>query len=151
MIKRYLLLVLFVCTLDVSATSQQIQIYRWTDNNGLIHFSQFPPKGKIDSNKIIMEQPIIPISSAEKEKNSKNLMVDIQKYIKERQNLRKTKAIERKTDKSKCVAARKSLEFYQSGRRIRLQYNEGKDNSILSENERKISIKRAEKDIKSYC
>ena len=154
MINRYLLLTLFICSLDAAATSQNIQIYRWTDNNGLIHYSQFPPKGKIDSTIITMVPVKVPIPSIKKEDESKNWMVDIQKYIKKKENLRKTKANQIKTtkeNKTSCLVARKNLHLYQSGRRIRRQYDEGKEFRILSENERLSRIKRVEKSIKSYC
>jgi len=154
MTSRYLLLVLFVCTVDVSAIPQQIQIYSWTENNGSIHYSQFPPQGNIDSSKIIMEQSKVPISSTKKEEKSKDWMADMQKYIEERRSIKETKAAQIKmikANKNSCIAARKSLELYQSGKRIRRQYDEGKSFRVLSEDERTNSIQRAEKDIKSYC
>jgi len=154
MINRYLLLTLFICSLDAAATSQNIQIYRWTDNNGLIHYSQFPPKGKIDSTIITMAPVKVLIPGTKKEEMSQNWMADIQKYIKKRESLRKTKANQIKTikeNKNNCIVARKGLELYQSGRKIRRQYNEGKEIRMLSEKDRVSRIKRAEKSIKSYC
>jgi len=158
MFARYLLLFIFIFIfinpLSTIAATQTIPIYKWTDKLGIIHYSQFPPEGKIKNVEVVQPKVSIPISTPEKNKKNRDLMVNIKKYIEERESARKTRVTQKKIakrDKNNCTAARKSLELYQSGRRVRTRVNDNNEVQILSEEECLNRIKRSEKNIKSYC
>ncbi len=154
MIVRYFLFFIFINPLSTIAATQIIQVYRWTDDSGTIHLSQFPPEGKNNNFNVEKIQVPIPISKPPKEENNKERMVNIKQYIEERESARKMQIETTKTakiNKKNCAIARKNLDLYQSGQRIRTHVNDNSETQILTEKERIKRIKRSEKNIKSYC
>ena len=154
MIVRYLLFFILINPLSAIAATQTMQIYRWTDDSGTIHLSQFPPEGK--NNNFNVEQIHLPnpISKPPKEENNKDRMENIKKYIEERESARKMQIESSKTaqiNKKNCAIARKNLDLYQSGQRIRTRVNDNSETQILTEKERIKRIKRSEKNVQSYC
>lgn len=81
MILRYLLLFVFLYSLDVIATSQTIQIYSWKDTSGQVHYSQFSPESEVNNFDVTIEEMPLPILKTEKDKKFKNWSVEIDKYI----------------------------------------------------------------------
>lgn len=158
--KLSLFIILVCCCRATSAFAEElnhtqtIQIYQWTDNSEIIHYSQFPPQDKNNNFNVAKTQVSIPTSVPSKEANTKDWRVNIKQYIDERASARKTRAMQKKmakTNKDNCTTARKSLELYQSGRRIRTRTNDNSEIQTLSERDRLNQIKQSEKNIKSYC
>lgn len=158
--KLSLFIILVCCCRAASAFAEEpnhtqtIQIYKWTDYSGIIHYSQFPPKDENNNFNVAKTQVSIPISASPKEENIKDSMVNIKQYIEERASARKTRAVQKqiaKTNKDNCTTARKNLELYQSGRRIKTRANDNSEIQTLSEKDRLNRIKQSEKNIKSYC
>ena len=65
-----LLLFIFINPLNAMADTETIQVYRWTDNSGIIHISQFPPEGKNYKFKVEKIQVSIPVLEPPKEQNN---------------------------------------------------------------------------------
>ena len=154
MIVRYLLFFILINPLSAIAATQTIQIYRWTDDSGIIHLSQFPPEGKNNIFNVEKLQVSIPIDKLPKEQNNKDRMENIKKYIAERESARNMQIQTSKTvkaNKEKCAMARKNLKFYQSGQRIRTRDNDKSETHVLTGKERLKRIKRSEKNVQSYC
>jgi anti-sigma28 factor (negative regulator of flagellin synthesis) len=154
MFLRYLLFFILINPLSAIAATQTIQIYRWTDDSGINHLSQFPPEGKNNNFNVEKIQVSILISKPPKEESNKERMENIKKYIEERESARKMQIESSKTaqtNKKNCALARKNLELYQSGQRIRTGVNGNSDTQILTEKERLKRIKRSEKNFQSYC
>jgi hypothetical protein len=81
-------------------------------------------------------------------------MENIEKYIEERESARKMQIETSKivqTNKKNCAIARKNLDLYQSGQRIRTRDIDNSETQILTEKERLKRIKRSEKNVQSYC
>jgi hypothetical protein len=154
MFLRYLLFFILINPLSAIAATQTIQIYRWTDDSGINHLSQFPPEGKNNNFNVEKIQVSIPISKPPKEESNKERMENIKTYIEERESARKMQIESSKTaqtNKKNCALARKNLDLYQSGQRIRTRVNDNSDTQILTEKERLKRIKRSEKNVQSYC
>lgn len=151
MFARYFLFFIFINPLSTMAATQTIEIYRWTDDVGIIHLSQFPPEGNFNVEKILAT---ISIDELQKEENNKDRMANITKYIEEREsarNMEMEKIETARTNKENCAIARNNLKLYQSGQRIRTRANDNSGTKMLTEKERSERIKRSEKNIQSYC
>lgn len=154
MILRYLLLFVFLYSLDVIATSQTIQIYSWKDTSGQVHYSQFPPESKVNNFDVTIEEMPLPILKTEKDEKLKNWSVEINKYISEKKNLRKNQKQQvkmKKRYKENCEIAKKNLILYNSHRRVRIRSDDMQGSYVMSEEQRLEKIKLAEKSIKSFC
>jgi hypothetical protein len=154
MFARYFLFFIFINPMSVIANTETMQVYRWTDNSGVMHLSEFPPEGKSNNFNVEKIQVSIPVSEPPKEDNNNERMAHIRKYIEGREAarelLQKT-ASTAKSDKKNCELARENLALYQSGKRIRTSVNDTSEVQILSKQERIKRIKRSEKNIESYC
>ena len=154
MISRYLLLFVFLYSLDVIATSQTIQIYSWKDTSGQVHYSQFPPESKVNNFDVTIEEMPLPILKTEKDEKLKNWSVEIDKYISEKKNLRKNQKQQvkmKKRYKENCEIAQKNLILYNSHRRVRIRSDDMQGSYVMSEEQRLEKIKLAEESIKSFC
>ena len=154
MIFRYLLLFVFLYSLDVIATSQTIQIYSWKDTSGQVHYSQFPPESKVNNFDVTIEEMPLPILKTKKDEKLKNWSVEIDKYISEKKNLRKNQKQQvkmKKRYKENCEIAKKNLILYNSHRRVRIRSDDMQGSYVMSEEQRLEKIKLAEESIKSFC
>tara|TARA_R110001592_G_scaffold246443_1_gene508325 strand:- start:127 stop:591 length:465 start_codon:yes stop_codon:yes gene_type:complete len=154
MFERYLLFFILINPFSIIAATQTIQVYRWTDDSGINHLSQFPPEDKNNNFNVEIIQVPIPISKPPKEESNKERMENIKKYIEERESARKMQIESSKTaqiNKKNCALARKNLDLYQSGQRIRTRDIDNSDTQILTEKERLKRMKRSEKNVQSYC
>ena len=154
MFVRYFLVFIFINSLSAIADTETWQVYRWTDNSGIMHLSEFPPEGK--NNKFDVEKihVLIPVTESPKQQNNNERMAHIKKYIEDRETARELQvktANTAKADKKNCELATKNLALYQSGQRIRTRVNDSSEIQILSDQVRISRIKRSEKNIQSYC
>ncbi|WP_339722292.1 DUF4124 domain-containing protein [uncultured Paraglaciecola sp.] len=154
MFVRYFLLFIYFNSLSAFAITETLQVYRWTDNSGVIHLSEFPPEDKNNSFNVEKIQVPIPVSESPKGQTSSEQMANIKKYIDDRKVARELQLESistAKSNKENCELARENLALYQSGQRIRTSVNDSSAIQILSEQERIKRIKRSEKNIQSYC
>lgn len=154
MFVRYVLLFIFIHSLRAMADTETMPVYRWTDNAGIIHLSEFPPEGKSNFFHVEKIQVSIPVSTPPKVASHNEQMANIKQYIEDRKVARElqiNRVITAKTNKKNCELARQNLALYQSGQRIRTPVNDSSTIQILSEQERIKRIKRSEKNILSYC
>lgn len=154
MILRYLLLFVFLYSLDVIATSQTIQIYSWKDTSGQVHYSQLPPESEVNNFDVTIKEMPLLIIKTEKDEKLKNWSVEIDKYIAEKKNLRKNQKQQvkmKKRYKENCEIAQKNLILYKSHRRVRIRSDDTQGAYVMSEEQRLEKIKLAENSIKSYC
>jgi hypothetical protein len=154
MFVRYVLFFIFIHSLSAIAATETMQVYRWTDNSGTVHLSEFPPEDKNHKFNVEKIQVSIPVLEPPKEQNNNERMAHIKQYIEDRETARKFQIATTNTakkDKKNCELARENLALYQSGQRIRTHVNDSSEVQILSEQERIKRIKRSEKNIQSYC
>jgi len=154
MFVRFFLFLIFINPLNAIADTETMQLFKWTDNSGVVHLSEFPPEGKSTSFKV--EKVHVPIAASDppKVENNNERMAHIRKYIEDRETARELQiktANTAKTDKKNCELAKKNLALYQTGQRIRTRVNDTNEVQILSEQDRIKRIKRSEKNMQSYC
>ena len=126
-------------------------IYKWTDENGQIHYGQNAPES-VDATKVAAPPP--PSSSAEEEKQA------WENYMKKEQEAKEKEALsegleEKRADKVKiwkanCTAAKAKLESLEAKPRARKRGAYGKL-SVMPEEELQQKISQTEKDIELYC
>jgi len=139
MVLRYLLIFVFLYSLDVIATSQTIKIYSWKDTSGQVHYSQFSPENEVNNFDVTIEEMPLPILKTEKDKKFKNWSVEIDKYIAEKKNLLKNQKQQvkmKKRYKENCETSQKNLILYKSHRRVRIRSDDTQGGYIMSEKER---------------
>jgi hypothetical protein len=154
MFVRYFLVFIFINSLSAIADTETWQVYRWTDNSGIMHLSEFPPEGKNNKFDVEKNHVLIPVPEPPKQQNNNERMAHIKKYIEDRETARElqVKTLNTaKADKKNCELATKNLALYQSGQRIRTRVNDSSEIQILSDQQRISRIKRSEKNIQSYC
>ncbi|GAC19864.1 DUF4124 domain-containing protein [Paraglaciecola arctica] len=154
MLVRYFLFFIFIHSMNAIANTETMQVYRWTDNSGVIHLSEFPPEDKNNSFNVEKIQVPIPVSEPPKGQSNSARMANIKKYIDDRKVARELQintVNTAKTNKNNCKLAQENLALYQSGQRIRTSVNDSSAIQILSEQERIKRVKRSEKNVQSYC
>ena len=154
MISRYLLLFVFLYSLDVIATSQTIQIYSWKDTSGQVHYSQFHPESEVNNFDVTIKEMPLPILKTQKDEKLKDWSVEIDEYISKKKSVLKNQKDQmkmKKRYKENCEIAHKNLILYKSHRRVRIRSDDIQGGYIMSEKERLKKIKLAEKSIKYYC
>ncbi|WP_299081352.1 DUF4124 domain-containing protein [uncultured Paraglaciecola sp.] len=151
---RYFLFFILINLLGTFAVAQSNQVYKWTDEFGVTHLSQYPPEDKGDNLKVEKVQVFIPTTELTKEKSNKARIEKINQYFDQRKTAKQTQLQASKaaqTDKENCTLARNNLKLYQSGQRIRTRADANSEPQVLTEKERAKRIERSEKNIQSYC
>jgi hypothetical protein len=136
--------------LFVSTTSYS-ELYKWTDEQGQVHYSQTPPQG-VKSEKFSAPPPptVDPIQA----KQEIDKLIKEQKRLDQQRDYQKqlNKQIEtqKKNDETRCVTAKSNLENYRNNpsRKVR-----NPDGSItrLTEEDRQSKIKFYQDRINIYC
>jgi len=134
-----------------SAAAEGQNMYKWTDEQGEVHYSQFPPPGHKSEK---MQAPPAPAQSAESAEN------DLQKRIEtmdkeNKEQLQGTKDAKQwaeiqKIRRSNCETANKNLVNLQRGGNVRYMGPNG-EVMHLSEEERQKRIEEANAQIKENC
>lgn len=126
-------------------------IYKWTDSNGHVHYSQSPPPDGRPAEEIKPAPDPTDTSSALKGLKAQEQKLD--QLRKERLKQRKEKAgAEKKAAamKARCDDARRRLERLQTTTRV--YKTDAQGNRIrLPEPERQADIGKARKDVDKYC
>jgi len=126
------------------------EMYKWTDTDGNVHYSQSPPpQGQFQTLKPNASATTRPVQSdtaktAIQPAEEAPQAVDPEQEKREQQR----KQLEADIAEYNCAAAREQIEIYKNYKRI--QDTQG-NISVLSDEERAAKIKAAEKTIKKYC
>lgn len=151
------------------------EIYKWTEKNGTVRYSDTPPPANIKPEKIIKKSEPKKIESTAPEKtatpdnkavpvnpNNKKLATpdDLDKDMKaararqqqaEADKNKKQESDEQtKIKEQNCTSARASLETYKQGGRIS-QVNENGEKSYMGDQDIKAGLEKAQADVDQYC
>lgn len=140
----------FITAFNIDAMANDISIYRWVDENNVVHFSQQPPKSTnysqlttLDSYKAKQQ------SKSNKPSNKDFSSVDEQLTQHDKQQaeiLAKNKVI---VDQN-CKAAQLNLKMLNSTKKITTLDSNGK-NHVLTDKEKATQITLSKKHIDMYC
>jgi hypothetical protein len=126
-------------------------VYKWTDSNGEVHYTQTPPaQGKVTK----LPPPPGPSSSAKDEQkhveDMQKKMIDAeQKAQTDKVNAEKN-AIEERTRAINCQRAKDKLAKLEAKDRIRKETAAGKS-EILSPEEKDVEIVQTKASVEEYC
>lgn len=133
----------------LSTAGAETEVYKWTDEDGEVHYSQTPPAGA-DTTTIELAPP--PASAGQPDEKLEKRLENFE----QRRQARKTSKLERaetkKTNKIRaenCTRARDNLATLESHGQISLQ--EGDSYRKLTEEERQAKIGEAQGHIKEFC
>lgn len=129
--------------LALFSLSAQAKIYRWTDTNGVVHFSQLPPPGV--KAKAIGEKPISTFSGANQTPSRHAGQESAPP-----QTDSKTAPTSAKASPADCESARKNLTALQSGKRLKLVLADGKT-EWLNQQEREKRLKQTRDFLQQHC
>ncbi|MGB2739371.1 MAG: DUF4124 domain-containing protein [Cognaticolwellia sp.] len=132
-----LLSVIFVC-FNASA-AEKISVYRWVDENNVVHFSQQQPAhdNYIEMNMVSSSKPAEPIDNA-KEKQSAQLQPNENNFVNNDEI------------NDKCIAARKNIKTLQDFDKIKYEDENGKI-KVLSALEQQQQLALNTKKAEVYC
>jgi hypothetical protein len=137
-----------IVALSMAATVQA-EIYKWTDQNGKVQYSQTPPAG-VNATAIMPAPP--PPNAGQPDAALKQRL----KGFEERREARKKSEAQQVEDKEaekvraeNCQRARGNLTALQSHGQVSLK--EGDTYRKLTEDERQVKISEAEAHIEEFC
>ncbi len=139
---RHLLLVAIIALLSPSLTSAE-SVYRWTDENGVVHFGDREPVGRA-ADRVSVKTGAATNSS--ERKSPQEQVQALEERQAERQREEKETAVEearRKQRQARCDTARANLQAINSNARIRVVGADGEQRYLTPE---EIQEKRAEFD-----
>ena len=136
---------LSICISLTLVLPSQAATYKWVDENGQVHYSQKPPKGRDYERKNINVPPSYKSgvkSDGSTSSGTSGTDQDADKIIKD--ELEKSEA----KRKENCVEAKKALQLYSVHRRVK-----GADGKVkvLSDKEREELINRSKQAVKEFC
>lgn len=123
MIQRLLLLALFAMTVPALASADSV--YRWTDENGVVHFGDREPSGR--SSERVSVKTGKPSGDGERQSPQEQVEA-LDKNQAERERRENETAVEearRKQREARCQTAQANLEAINSNARIRVTDNDG--------------------------
>jgi hypothetical protein len=144
----WLLLAFAAC----SAVAENQNMYKWTDDQGEVHYSQFPPSaGKAEKMRAPPPPPAAAVESAESELQKQIKAMDKENEeqlqgAKDAESWAKIQKIRRQN----CETANKNLANLQRGGNVRYVGPNG-EVTRLSDEERQKRIEEANKQIKENC
>jgi hypothetical protein len=126
-------------------------IYKWTDDQGEVHYTQFPPPGHSAEKLHAVPPPASPPQVLDKDLQQQMQTMQQQKK-EQQQGARDAKewAEIQKIRRQNCDTANKNLVSLQRGSNVRYVDTDGKVKH-LTEEERNKRIDEANKQIKEYC
>jgi hypothetical protein len=114
-------------------------VYKWQDDNGIVHYTEYPPEGRasemITTNHKAPSQPYVPGAQADDPKTPATPSATPEKQAE---------------DKKYCEIARKNLETLQQHPRIRKQDKDG-NYYYLDEGQKQAEVNTATKGVADYC
>ena len=137
----------------VSTAPAWAEMYKWTDEQGVVHYSDQPAASGAKSEKKldIPNQPAPPAAAPAKNWQEKNL------EFKKRQNAtaeaeakQQKDAQDAKTKADNCAKAKSSLQTYESGQRV-FTYDPQGNRSYLDEAQHEKALADARKSVAEWC
>lgn len=124
---------LLAAALAVSgAAAASGEIYRWTDEDGVTHYSDTPPPSREHSTvKVAIAPPPTPVAEPKPEVETPKPPVT--------------------TNQSNCETARKNLETFASSARVEMDRDGDGKTEPLDETQRAAEIARNQELVKIYC
>lgn len=138
-------LLLGAALLTMSAGVPAAGMYKWTDSQGNVHYTQTPPpKGNYQQ----MTAPRAPTAPEPAEPQQGAAAPATPKPDQATASDAKRKELEAEVAKHNCEAARRNLNVYSTSNRV---MNEKGEVEVLDDKAREAKIKEANKMIKQYC
>jgi len=135
----------------LAATAVSAQVYEWKDAQGKTHYSDKPPVGTAQVQKIAAPESSAPSNSAQKTTADREL------EFRKRQKDAQESAEKAKKDqaastdlKDNCENARRALEVLESGERIALRDGQG-ERYYMDDAQRQQETDKARQFIQTYC
>lgn len=137
----------------ISSAPVYAELFKWTDEKGVVHYSDQPAKGEVKSEKKldIPNQRAGTPAASDKSWAEKNV------EFKKRQNAaaeaeakQQKEAQEAKTKTENCAKAKSTLQTFESGQRI-VTYNEKGERSYLDDTQREKGLADARKAVADWC
>ena len=128
-------------------------IYKWTDDNGQIHYGSKPPENEQSATVVNMRKKsvnTIPVTSDERKRKQQNLL---RALIEERQIKEEAKAENDKKEaqqKRQCIMARDRLKSYERSSRI-YNLNEKGERVFMSDKDRDRSVAEFKRKVNEWC
>lgn len=125
-------------------------VYKWTDEEGNVHFGDRPPSQEAEQIKVPKSAPATQAPNAKERWETRQRMLEI--YEEDRTKKKQAKAEEkrkRKEMEARCVIARDRLKAYKDAALYDL--NENGERSYYSDEEKKAYIQNLEAQIKKHC
>jgi len=137
--------VLLLATLLTATAATAAGLYKWTDSQGNVQYSQTPPpSGDYSKLKAPPPAPTAPATTDEQLDKARDTLTPPPPPTGEIEEEKRQAEV----DKQNCEAARKNLDIYTRYRRV---LNEQGEMVILSDEERKAKIKESEEMIQKSC
>jgi hypothetical protein len=133
---RHIALLVSLLLIAPLVSAQATKLYKWTDEQGTVHYSQIPPTER-QAEVITPEAP----PPAQPEAEAKDT-------TKPPEGISESQAANMKIKQQNCEAAQKNLRIYQSSAKV-LQ-PDGTE-ITLSDEMREAKIKETQQQIKFYC
>ncbi len=133
----------------LNAASAQAEVYKWTDEDGKVHYAQTPPVG---ADTTTIELAPTPASAGQPDERLKKQLEDFEQHRRARNMSRLTQAETKNTNKIRaenCTWARENLAALESHGQVSLK--EGDTYRKLSAEERQAKISEAQGQIKEFC
>ncbi len=143
---RHSILILLCISYSASA-----EIYKWTDENGKVHYSQVPPNQIKTETIAAPSKPAVDPEAATENLNERletDRMAEQEKSLAEQdaENLKKKQEVQ----KQNCKAATQNLKLYQSYGRVRVKETDG-SYKRLTEEERQQRISDMKEKVTEFC
>ena len=135
----------------LAATAVSAQVYEWKDAQGKTHYSDKPPVGTAQVQKIAAPESSAPSNSAEKTTADRELEFrKRQKDAQESAEKAKKDQAASTDQKDNCEKARRALEVLESGERIALRDGQG-ERYYLDDAQRQQETAKARQLIQANC
>ncbi len=136
----------------LNATALGAEVYRWTDSNGQVHFSQRPPP--VDAEKLELPEggaPAAADTSLDKRRERQRRVLQSYEYEREQKKAAATKAEQEKREMAaKCADMEKRWRRLSYGGPLYYR-NDGGEREYLSEQQRTEEKARLRPYFKRYC
>jgi len=141
--------IVIVCVLFLSATCCYAEIYKWVDEQGVIHYGDKPVNNSKEMDVNISKQGHIKINNKREQKRQKLLESYADDQQREEKEKEKSKKKKKKLERS-CVQSKDMLKQYERARSLYNLNKEGERVTISSE-ERLRKTNNLRNKINKYC
>jgi hypothetical protein len=137
--------------LVVSACATAGEIYRWTDENGKVHFGDRPKASEAEAVGSTGAPSTGPDAATEATLDRQGRYLESLRREREKKEAAEAKAAaERKRRAHNCKVARSRLEMYRRAGAI-VSYNNKGERQFHDKQQRAAAISRARKDVRYWC